>query len=84
MLRCAQEATANVRRHSAAAAVTLRLDNRNDSIRLRVSDDGAGFDPAILHAVEAGASGYLLKDATPDELAHAIQSPRHKIVGNSG
>jgi signal transduction histidine kinase len=46
VLRCAQEALANVRRHSAAAAVTLRLDYRNDAIRLRVSDDGAGFDPA--------------------------------------
>jgi signal transduction histidine kinase len=46
VLRCAQEALANVRKHSGATTVTLRLDYRNDTIRLRVSDDGTGFDPA--------------------------------------
>jgi signal transduction histidine kinase len=46
VLRCAQEALANVRKHSAAATVTVWLDYLPDAVLLRVSDDGTGFDPA--------------------------------------
>jgi DNA-binding NarL/FixJ family response regulator len=31
-------------------------------------------DADILAAIEAGATGYLLKDAPPDELAHAVRT----------
>lgn len=55
VLRCAQEALANVRKHSGAAEVMLRLDYRADAIRLCVRDDGAGFDPAL--ACGLGLSG---------------------------
>lgn len=46
MLRCAQEALANVRKHSRATNVALRLDYGAEEIRLCVSDDGVGFEPA--------------------------------------
>jgi signal transduction histidine kinase len=46
MLRCAQEALSNVRKHSGAANVALRLDYGPSAIRLCVEDDGRGFDPA--------------------------------------
>jgi signal transduction histidine kinase len=42
LLRCAQEALANVRKHAGASAVTLTLSD----LTLTVSDDGHGFDPA--------------------------------------
>jgi signal transduction histidine kinase len=45
VLRCAQEALANVRKHAAATTVTLRLDYLAAAIRLQVSDDGVGFGP---------------------------------------
>jgi signal transduction histidine kinase len=46
VLRCAQEALANVRKHAVAATVTLGLDYQPGKVLLRVRDDGTGFDPA--------------------------------------
>ena len=46
LLRVCQEALANVRKHAGAHTATVRLDYDPDAIRLEVSDDGAGFDPA--------------------------------------
>jgi signal transduction histidine kinase len=45
LLRAAQEALANVRRHAGAGAVTLRLARDADGIELEVSDDGRGLPP---------------------------------------
>jgi signal transduction histidine kinase len=47
VLRCAQESLANVRRHARAASASLRLRYLPDAVRLTVSDDGVGFDPAV-------------------------------------
>ena len=46
VLRCAQEALANVRKHAVAATATLDLDYQPGKVLLRVRDDGTGFDPA--------------------------------------
>lgn len=46
LLRCAQEALANVRKHSAAATASLTLVSRGEEIDLTITDDGRGFDPA--------------------------------------
>jgi signal transduction histidine kinase len=46
LLRCAQEALANVRKHSAAGTAAVALTAHDGEIDLRISDDGAGFDPA--------------------------------------
>jgi signal transduction histidine kinase len=46
LLRVCQEALANVRKHAAAQCASVRLDYAGDAVRLEVSDDGAGFDPA--------------------------------------
>ncbi|KXK61621.1 hypothetical protein AWW66_12750 [Micromonospora rosaria] len=45
LLRAAQEALANVRRHAGATTVRLRLDQGTDTVLLEVTDDGAGFTP---------------------------------------
>jgi signal transduction histidine kinase len=41
----AREALANAARHSGASKILVALDQDEDSIRLRVSDDGEGFNP---------------------------------------
>jgi len=46
LLRVCQEALANVRQHAAAHQVRVRLCYGGSSVRLTVTDDGKGFDPA--------------------------------------
>ncbi len=46
LLRVCQEALANVRKHAAAHQVRVRLCYGGSSVRLAVTDDGKGFDPA--------------------------------------
>ena len=48
LLRTGQEALANVRKHAAAGSVAVRLRYRAGWVRLEVTDDGAGFDPALV------------------------------------
>jgi signal transduction histidine kinase len=48
LLRAAQEALANVRRHADAGEVSVLLAYGVDSVRLVVRDDGRGFDPGAV------------------------------------
>jgi signal transduction histidine kinase len=45
LLRAAQEALANVRKHAHAAGVRVILSYEAQVVRLDIRDDGAGFDP---------------------------------------
>ncbi|WP_448002857.1 sensor histidine kinase [Agromyces bauzanensis] len=42
LLRCAQEALANVRKHAHATSAVLRVVARDDAVELTVADDGVG------------------------------------------
>ena len=46
VVRCAQEALANVRKHSASPTARVTLTAAGRTAVLVVADDGAGFDPA--------------------------------------
>ncbi|MCC6269977.1 MAG: sensor histidine kinase [Microbacteriaceae bacterium] len=50
LLRCTQEALANIRKHANANAVSLAARGHNGGVELRVTDDGNGF-------IEADATG---------------------------
>ena len=54
LLRCAQEALANVRKHSNAAAASLALTTTADGVVVSVADDGTGFD------ADAASTGFGL------------------------
>jgi PAS domain S-box-containing protein len=45
--RIAQEALANVHAHAGAQRVAVWLENADDGMRMRVTDDGVGFLPGI-------------------------------------
>ena len=63
LLRVAQEALTNIRKHAQASRAVLTLSYMEDRVALDVRDDGVGFDPEGIHAVlvEGGASGFGLK-----------------------
>lgn len=49
LFRIAQEALANVARHSSASKVDLSIKNEGQSICLIIKDDGCGFDASVPH-----------------------------------
>ena len=44
--RIVQECLSNAARHADAALAVVEVERRQGSMRIRVSDDGGGFDPA--------------------------------------
>jgi signal transduction histidine kinase len=57
LFRVAQEALANVARHSGAAAVELLAQINGEMVLLSVADDGHGFDPAAQADKGLGIAG---------------------------
>jgi signal transduction histidine kinase len=79
LLRVAQEALANVRKHAAASQVTVTLSYLDDVAVLDVADDGIGFEAAAIPAAAGGLglgamrervkqlSGSLVIESAPGE-----------------
>ena len=61
--RVAQEALNNAAKHARAGHAELRLRSSDDSLELRVADDGRGFDPAAIPAGHLGV-GIMRERAT--------------------
>lgn len=79
LLRCTQEALANVRKHSGATAASVTVTTTFDAVVLRVADNGVGFDTA------APRDGFGL-DGMRDRLALAdgsltiLSTPGHGVA----
>ncbi|TMR93512.1 sensor histidine kinase [Nonomuraea basaltis] len=83
LLRVAQEAVANVRRHARAEQVTLTLSYMEDLVVLDVHDDGDGFDPgraafghglSIMRERMEQLGGTLLVESAPGAGATVVAS----------
>lgn len=59
LFRVAQEALTNARKHSEASSISVLLDEREGGTYLRVSDNGVGFDVAVLREPEPGHLGLV-------------------------
>ncbi len=57
LFRVLQEALTNIDRHAAAQSVHISLDGDEASVRLRVRDDGIGFDPRRLDSIKGSGIG---------------------------
>jgi signal transduction histidine kinase len=54
LYRIAQEALNNIAKHAGASQAEIRLSCEGDAVRLKISDDGAGFDLADIPAKSLG------------------------------
>lgn len=57
LFRVLQEALTNIERHAAARSVRISLEGDDASVRLRVRDDGVGFNPRQLDNIGGGGIG---------------------------
>jgi signal transduction histidine kinase len=48
LYRLGQEALANVVKHARASSATVHIAATDDTVSVEVSDDGRGFDPAVV------------------------------------
>ncbi|HEY3614188.1 MAG TPA: ATP-binding protein, partial [Gaiellales bacterium] len=73
MLRCTSELLVNVARHARATRVTVQLRHDGAVDRLRVRDDGVGFDPVAATAtVRAGHIGLVSLRERAEALGGAL------------
>jgi signal transduction histidine kinase len=59
LLRIAQEAVTNALKHAKAQTIWVELEARASMLRLRVRDDGQGFDPSASFSIVGGHFGIL-------------------------
>jgi ligand-binding sensor domain-containing protein/two-component sensor histidine kinase len=59
LLRIAQEAVANALKHAHASTIWVEVEAEDRALRLRVKDDGRGFEPPAAFSIVGGHFGIL-------------------------
>ena len=88
LFRIAQEALANVARHSSASRVELSIEYGKDAVTLIIKDDGRGFDISAphsglgLHSMQERAAelAQRLTDLSPAEERKRFRKQREKLL----
>jgi signal transduction histidine kinase len=73
LLRIIQEALTNARKHARAERVEVRIDARDGRAEATVQDDGAGFDPALVHPAGGHRYGIQVMRERAEEMGGTIQ-----------
>jgi len=64
LFRCVQESLHNVIRHAEATQITISMESTDRTVRIEVTDDGIGFEPAAPGRVGLGLTSMLERMAT--------------------
>jgi PAS domain S-box-containing protein len=73
LFRAAQEAISNVLKHASATQLEVSLEERDGRIRLRVEDDGQGFDPNTVSQKEAQTWGLKIMRERVESIGGKVQ-----------
>lgn len=73
--RVIQEAVTNVVRHAGAASVRIAVARSADRLRVAVTDDGVGFDPAAVGSGSLGLGGMMERAALVGGAVSLTASP---------
>jgi signal transduction histidine kinase len=96
VMRIVQEALRNVLRHAGTGRATVRVERSGDSLRLRIMDEGQGFEPGFVEEREDGrylglrtmreraesVGGTLSVDSKPGQGTRVVLQLR--ILGDGG
>ncbi|HYG57398.1 MAG TPA: sensor histidine kinase [Symbiobacteriaceae bacterium] len=75
LFRIVQEGLSNVLRHAGATAVTVRLHAVNRQVRLKIIDNGSGFDPAQARSTSYGLQSIKERASEIGGVAEVISFP---------
>jgi signal transduction histidine kinase len=75
LLRVCQEALSNVRKHASASRAVVALAYDQSQVRLEVSDDGCGFDPAATRPGGYGLRGMQARVAEAGGTLEVASAP---------
>jgi len=81
LFRAAQEAISNVLKHANATQIEVSLEGRDGYVRLRVEDDGQGFEPDAASQKEAQTWGLKIMRERIESIGGKVQIESEPGVG---